>query len=248
MGRVKESSHRFGRRAERAESVQNNERRMAADSEQVEQSGGTLVVMQDLLDRLQRGENVQAVKDQLISLAYLRLQQLAHRMLYSYDRQKLDEETNGLVAEAYLRLNRSLEDLKPETVRQFFGLAALQMRRHLLDKLRVIHGRGEAQRPKVTSLTPVSPDGSAIEMGIANLGEAANWTAIDVLESLDKLDEKQRECLVMQHWYGFTHQEIANLMGVSTKTVQRTTNLAFIQLNDLLKSYGDRQNQPDSTG
>lgn len=228
-------------------SVRKNENRVSTDSEQADQSGATLVAMQDLLDSLQRGEDTQAVKDQLISLAYMRLQQLAHRMLYSYDRQKLDEETNGLVAEAYLRLNRSLEDLKPETVRQFFGLAALQMRRHLLDKLRAIHGRGEVQRPKVTSLTPGTTDGSAIEMGIANFGGPTNWTTIDVLESLDKLDEKQRECLVMQHWYGFTHQEIASLMGVSTKTVQRTTNLAFIQLNELLKSYSPNENPTDST-
>lgn len=202
------------------------------------QTATTLVVLQDLLDNLQRGENVQAIKDQLISRAYLRLQQLAHRMLYSYDRQKLDEETNGLVAEAYLRLNRSLEDLKPETVRQFFGLAALQMRRHLLDKLRVIHGRGELKRPKITTLTPESPDGSAMQIGAPATANAFDGTTIDVLESLDKLEERQRECLVLQHWYGFTHQDIASLLGVSTKTVQRLTNLAFIQLNELLKSYG----------
>lgn len=204
---------------------------------QATQTESTLVALQDLLDNLQRGENVEAIKDQLVSRVFLRLQQLAHRMLYAYDRQKLDEETNGLVAEAYLRLNRSLEDLKPETVRQFFGLAALQMRRHLLDKLRAIHGRGEMKRPKITSLTPESPDGSAIQLGVAAAENAFDGTSIDVLASLDKLEERQRECLVLQHWYGFTHQDIASLMGVSTKTVQRMTNLAFIQLNELLKSY-----------
>lgn len=41
-------------------------------------SGDTLVVLQDLLDRLQRGEDLETVKTQLISRAYLRLQQLAH--------------------------------------------------------------------------------------------------------------------------------------------------------------------------
>jgi RNA polymerase sigma-70 factor (ECF subfamily) len=167
-------------------------------------------------------------------------------MLYSYDRQRLDEETNGLVAEAYLRLNRSLGDLKPETVRQFFGLAALQMRRHLLDKLRLIHGRGELKRPKVSSLTPDSSDGSGFPLAAPDGGAAPGWTSIDVLESLDKLEERQRECLIMQHWYGFTHQEIASLMGVSTKTIQRTSNLAFIQLNDLLKSYAAPESEGNS--
>lgn len=162
---------------------------------------------------------------------------MAHRMLGSYDRNKLDEETNGLVAEAYLRLNRSLTDLQPETVRQFFGLAALQMRRHLLDILRAIHGRGEGKRPKITSINPGGSQDSALPIAFPDARNVPVWTSIDVLESLDKLDDRQRERLVMQHWYGFTHQEIASLMGVSTKTIQRFSNLAFIQLNSILASY-----------
>jgi len=38
--------------------------------------------------------------------------------------------------------------------------------------------------------------------------------------------------------YGFTHQEIADLIGVSAKTLLRITNLAFLQVNYLLKNYG----------
>ncbi len=233
-------------RLQRVRLVCEHEKREPGIEIEFNQSANTFTALQDLLDSLQRGENIQAIKDQLITRAHLRLQQIAHRMLYTYDRQKLDEETNGLVAEAYLRLNRSLEDLKPESVRQFFGLAALQMRRHLLDKLRTIHGRGEMRRPKITSLTPDSTGFSGMPLGVPGTGNGSNWTSIDVLESLDKLEERQRECLVMQHWYGFTHQEIAGLMGVSTKTVQRTTNLAFIQLNELLKSYSPSENQSGS--
>jgi RNA polymerase sigma factor (sigma-70 family) len=239
--------HRTKWLSQQVNEMNSNERQHIADGDP-DHTGDTLVAMQDLLDNLRRGDDIQAVKDQLISRAYLRLQHLAHRMLNGYDRQKLDEETNGLVAEAYLRLNRSIDDLKPETVRQFFGLAALQMRRHLLDKLRAIHGRGEMKRPKVTSLSPESSDASAIQPGILDAGVQSDGTAIDVLESLDKLDERQRECLVLQHWYGLNHQEIASLLGVSTKTVQRTTNLAFIQLNELLKSYSPNENQSESEG
>lgn len=200
-------------------------------------SNQTIVKLQVLLDKLRSGDDVQSVKDQLIALAYQRLQLMARRMLGLYDRHKLDEETNGLVAEAYLRLNRSLSDLQPETVRQFFGLAALQMRRHLLDKLRAIHGRGETKRPRALPLVPVGIDGSEQAIFLPDAENSPAWTSIDILESLDQLDDRQRECLVMQHWYGFTHQEIASLIGVSTKTVQRLSNLAFIRLNELLKSY-----------
>ncbi len=160
-------------------------------------------------------------------------------MLSSFDRNNLDEETDGLVAEAYLRINRSLDELCPETVRQFLALAAMQMRRHLLDKLRRIHGRAARPRPQVMSFDGNQQTGNNLENQMASDDALPAWTAIDILEALDDLDDRERECLIMQHWYGFTQQEIAELMSVSSKTVQRTCNLAFIKLNEILKSYGE---------
>ncbi|MFO0925408.1 MAG: sigma-70 family RNA polymerase sigma factor [Pirellulales bacterium] len=200
-----------------------------------ELDSSTTLALQDLLSQLQSGENVETIKKQLVARAYSRLRILAHKMLNSYNRHAIDEETEGLVAEAYLRLDRSLDDLQPETVRQFFGLAALQMRRHLLDKLRSIHGRGQVKRPKVSSLN--SNEASSPGLEIAMETPLTPWSAIDILEALDELDERERDCLTMQHWYGFTHQEIANLLQLSTKTVQRSCNMAIIKLNDRLRSY-----------
>ncbi len=201
--------------------------------------GDTTVALESLLSQLKRGENLQAVKEQLVSRAYSRLRIIARKMLSSYDRNELDEETDGLVAEAYLRINRSLDQLCPETVRQFLALSALQMRRHLLDKLRRIHGRGVERRPRVASLDTNSASNDKAPLQIADGESISAWTAIDILEALERLEERERECLVMQHWYGFTHQEIAELINVSTKTVQRTCNLAFLKLNEMLQSYGE---------
>lgn len=205
--------------------------------------GDTTIALESLLSQLKRGENLQAVKDQIVSRAYSRLRIMARKMLASYDRNDLDEETDGLVAEAYLRINRSLDELCPESVRQFLALSALQMRRHLLDKLRRIHGRGAQSRPRVASIDGNHPSSDDAVIEIPESENLPTWTAIDILEALDELDERERECLVMQHWYGFTHQEIADLIGISTKTVQRSCNLAFIKLNETLKSYGERSSQ-----
>lgn len=205
-----------------------------------ESKGDTTVALDDLLSQLKRGENLQAVKDQIVTRAHSRLRIIARKMLSSYDRNELDEETDGLVAEAYLRINRSLEELCPDNVRQFFALSALQMRRHLLDKLRQIRGRAAQSRPQVASLEGNQPSNEDRSLPIANRDNLPNWTSIDILEALDHLEERERECIEMQHWYGFTHQEIGRLMNISTKTVQRTCNLAFIKLNDILRSYGER--------
>lgn len=200
-----------------------------------ELDSNTTLAMQDLLSQLQSGENVETIKKQLVARAYSRLRILAHKMLNSYNRHAIDEETEGLVAEAYFRLDRALNDLQPETVRQFFGLAALQMRRHLLDKLRSIHGRGQEKRPKISSLDPKDASTPGFEVALET--PLAPWSAIDILEALDELDERERDCLTMQHWYGFTHQEIANLLQLSTKTIQRSCNMAIIKLNERLRSY-----------
>lgn len=208
-----------------------------------ESIGDTTGALESLLAQLRQGKNLQAVKDQIVSRAYSRLRIIARKILGSYDRYELDEETDGLVAEAYLRINRSLEDLCPESVRQFLALSALQMRRHLLDKLRKIHGRGAQSRPFVVSLDGNQPSAGNSALPVANRPSLPAWTSLDILEALDELEERERDCLIMQHWYGFTHQEIAELLGISTKTVQRTSNLAFIKLSELLKGYAERSAQ-----
>lgn len=208
-----------------------------------ESNGETTVALESLLAQLRQGKNLQSLKDQIVSRAYSRLRVIARKMLASYDRNELDEETDGLVAEAYLRINRSLEELCPESVRQFLALSALQMRRHLLDKLRKIHGRGAQSRPLVRSLVGNQQSSDNLEFPVSDAENLPAWTAIDILEALDELEERERECLIMQHWYSFTHQEIAELLNISTKTVQRTCNLAFIKLNELLKGYGERSAQ-----
>lgn len=204
-----------------------------------ESKGDTTVALESFLSQLKQGNNIQAVKDQLVSRAYSRLRIIARKMLSSYNRNDLDEETDGLVAEAYLKLHRSLDQLCPESARQFLALSALQMRRHLLDKLRQIHGRGAQSRPLRSSLDERPSDDKA-PIQISDREKLPTWTAIDILEAIDDLEERERECLIMQHWYGFTHQEIADLMNLSTKTVQRTCNMAFIKLNETLKSYGNQ--------
>ncbi len=208
-----------------------------------EGDGQTTQVMLGLLSRLRNGEDLGAVKAELMTVAYGRLRLIARRMLSSYDRDRLDEETDGLIAESYLRLNRAIDELKPDDVRQFFSLAALQMRRHLLDKLRRIHGRGQNRRPNQVSLNAPLDDDSADKAQIADRSPQESWTSIDILEAMEQLEDREKECLVLQTWYGFTHAEIGELLKVSTKTVQRSCNAAYIRLNEILKSYHDRDSE-----
>ena len=52
------------------------------------------------------------------------------------------EQTDDVLQNAVVRLLRALEEVRPPSVRAFFGLAATQMRRELLDLARRYQGRG----------------------------------------------------------------------------------------------------------
>ena len=57
-------------------------------------------------------------------------------MLREYSKVKRWEQTDDVLQNAMLRLHRSLVEVKPESPRQFYGLAATQIRRELIDLAR----------------------------------------------------------------------------------------------------------------
>jgi len=87
--------------------------------------------LQECLDRLASGDP--NARDDLIAIACSRMQSLAHRMLLSYPAVRRHEGTDDVVQNAAMRLYRSLAEVHPVSVRHFSGLAALQIRRELLD-------------------------------------------------------------------------------------------------------------------
>src|SRR5581483_10527238 len=62
-----------------------------------------------------------------------RLRQLARRMLKGYPQVGRWEQTDDVLQNALIRLCRAVEVSPPESARHFYNLAALQLRRELLD-------------------------------------------------------------------------------------------------------------------
>src|SRR5436190_22783673 len=101
----------------------------------------TTIALQSLLDRMRAGDAV--AKAALIERANQRLAVIARRLLRSFPKVSAEEETAGVVNEAYPRLDKALGELQPADVRQFFALASLKMRQTLLDMVRRVTGRGD---------------------------------------------------------------------------------------------------------
>src|SRR5437879_3282015 len=90
------------------------------------------------LDRLHAGDAT--AREELLRIACGRLERLARKMLHRYPRVHRWEETSDVLQNASLRLYRTLAEIRPASVQEFFRLAALNVRRELLDMAKHYYG------------------------------------------------------------------------------------------------------------
>jgi RNA polymerase sigma-70 factor (ECF subfamily) len=174
----------------------------------------------------------------MLGRAVHRLHSLCAALLYrSYPR--LTRPPLGLDADEVLsavveRLLKALRAARPTTVRGFFALANQHIRWELNDLARRLddHPPPVEVRPE----TVPAPQSSGSELGPH---------ARRLLEAIDALPEDERETLSLVRIQGLTHEEAAELLGVSTKTVQRRLNRALLLLTSQL---GDFRPGPPPTG
>ena len=166
---------------------------------------------------------------ELLSIASSRLQKLTRRMLRDYPRLRRWEQTDDVFQTAALKLYRSLSEVKPESVRQFFGLAATQIRRTLIDLARQHHGP-EGQAANHESGTDNDHEGNSDSPETLE-----SWAEFH--EEVDKLPNDEREVFQLLWYSGTTQREAAALLGISERTVLRRYYRAKLSLRDAL--HGD---------
>jgi RNA polymerase sigma-70 factor (ECF subfamily) len=196
----------------------------------------TTILIQRQLDRLASDSKAKA---DLIQVAHDRLVILTRKLLGGFPQVRTLEETQSIFNEAFLRLDHALDELKPTTVRQFMGLAALEIRRVLLDIVRKLRGRGREQRPKNVSLGGgADPEKDiATDVEDSDPGTARLNLLLDLLESVAKLPDEEREVLELLIFQGLTQPEAAQVIGVHEDTVKRRWSRARVVLADKLSAY-----------
>src|SRR5947209_969226 len=89
--------------------------------------GGKTAQLQRCLELMRGGDD--SARAELIHHACERLRALTHKMLKAYPHLRRWEQTDDVLQNALLRLYRCLADVKPDSVRLLFSLAATQIRR-----------------------------------------------------------------------------------------------------------------------
>jgi RNA polymerase sigma factor (TIGR02999 family) len=139
------------------------------------------------------------------------------------------------VHEAYIKLTAQ-RSARWQNRTQFFALAAQAMRRILVDYARTqqrIRRGGKQQKVTLDEALLVSPDRTEELIAVH-----------ESLSRLEKLDPRQSRIVELRYFGGLTVEEVAEVLGVSSKTVTREWKTAKAWLyGDLKEGHGDDAQQ-----
>ncbi len=176
-----------------------------------------------LLQEISAGNRTKV--NQLIPLLYDELYNLASRQLYG-ERAGHTLNPTALIHEAYFKLIHQ-EQAKVNDRYHFFALAAQAMRRISVD-----YARSKNSQKRGGEKIPLT----FVKENIMQEIRSDDLLALD--ESLQRLRNlNERQSLVVEYWFfcGLTHEEIAEVLGISLPSVRRDWRLARAWLSRELK-------------
>ncbi len=193
--------------------------------------------MQRCVECWQAGDR--AAADELLRALGTRLEYLARKMLQGFPNVRGWAETMDVLQGSLVRLLNTLQNLRPESTRHFFNLAAVHIRRELLDLARSVRGEGFAQ------LTLTSPTSDSQAPGLSQAADKKVEEDLDLWcrfhEAVEQLPPEEREVLGLVFYHGWTQAQIAELFQVDERTVRRRWQAACLRLNRLV---GEQLPQP----
>lgn len=166
------------------------------------------------------GNGDQAALDELIPLVYDELRRLAGRYMRRESKGHT-LQTSALVNEAYLRLVDQ-KNVKWQNRAHFFGVASQLMRRILVDHAR---NRSRAKRGGGAQMV------SLAEQAVISK-EVTDVIALDdALKNLAEMDKRKSQIVEMKFFGGLTTEEVAEVLKVTSRTVEREWRKAKAWLN-----------------
>lgn len=188
--------------------------------------------LQNCLVRMRAGDR--SARDELLRGVGSRVEELAHKMLRRFPNVGRWVEADDVLQNALLRLLSGLERLEPASLREFLGLAAVMIRRELLDLARHFHGplgigahhasNGNLRDGRAPAFDPSHHNEAASEL--------EHWTVFH--EAVEKLPADEREVVSLIFYHGWTQAEVAELFQVDERTIRRRWRAACLRLHPAL--------------
>lgn len=186
--------------------------------------------LQLLIDKVLAGN--EAARSALLDHACDRLLRLTRKMFHARPDLARWEQTDDVFQSAMIRLHRALVDVKPESVRHFFNLAAVQIRRTLLDLAKHHlgpHGQGTKHH---TDGQPADDEGGAIHDRAEQPEDLEAWSAFHA--QVEALPDEEKEVVNLLFYEALSQEEAASVLGISLRTVKRRWHSARCRLREKL--------------
>jgi RNA polymerase sigma factor (sigma-70 family) len=169
--------------------------------------------LNDRIERLRLGDK--DAGDDLFRIVISRLEKLARRMLRTFPNVRDIADTDDVLQNSLLKLLRSLQRLKPLSTRHFFNLAAVHIRRELLDLARSCRGKGTVPIQSLWSGDFQSSEPSKTPDSC----DAELWVRFH--KAVDRLPIEEREVVGLFFYHGWTQRAIADLLDINERTIRR---------------------------
>lgn len=178
------------------------------------------------------GQGSKQASNELLPLVYDELRRLAEDRL-RHEPANMTLQATALVHEAYLRLGADAE-IRWEGRRHYFGAAAIAMRRILIERARA---RAGPKRGGGRARVPLT-DAELTSAGQSP--ETVDWLALEeALSALERTDPDLARIVELRYFAGLSVEQVAGLLGVSARTVNRDWRLARAFLHDHLTGERD---------
>lgn len=192
---------------------------------------------QSLFRRLNAGD--ERARDEVLARSCGRLQRLARTMLRDFPIVKRWADSDDVVQNAMIRLMRTLTAVPVASAQDFCRLAALQIRRELLDLARRFGGP-QGIGANHDSVGGESEQGRLADPSVDTLDPAqlAQWSEFHRI--VEAMPETLRQAFDLIWYQELTHAEAAETLGVAEITVKRRWLAARLHLQAALRNSASR--------
>ncbi|MFM8572465.1 MAG: RNA polymerase sigma factor [Pirellula sp.] len=166
--------------------------------------------------------------DALLDHSCERLLRLTRKMLRSYPSLRRWEQTDDVFQNSMVRLHRALASVQVESVRHFFNLAALQIRRELLDLSRHYFGPEGLAANHHTDSQPSDDRGGKLHESTQEPDDIGSWAEFH--KQIEQLPQDEQEVANLLYYEGLSQDDAARVLGVSVRTIKRRWQSAKLKL------------------